>query len=245
MRSRLLLVLALAALAVGSSSCAAQPPKTPNTSSVPATSATPPAASLEPSPTVKVDWFWSNRSKDMPLFRLVAHIANPGSKTLEGVQVEWVAYDAGNSIVGSYKGTEPSVPASATVPYVGGAGGANLSGVPTRVDIHVVDPGHFVDGAPTAYIVSNIQIKRESKNEYNVKAKVKTGSEEVSSKDLFADLVLRDKTGKVVGGDFWFPERLPDRLSPGTAFTIEFAFVQVTGVPTSADVLVTERTQQP
>lgn len=240
MRTRLFGVVVLIVLAVGSTSCAGGPSKT---TSAPAENPAQPSASLAPTASVQTAWFWTSNDKDAPLFRMVAFINNPGPKTLEGVQVEWVAYDAGGSIIGSYKATEPNVPAGGSIPYVGGAGGANLSGVPARADVRVTDPGHFIDATTTTYGVSDTQLKLESKNQYNVKAKVRTGSTEVLSKDLIADLVMKDKAGKVVGGDFWFPERLPERLPPGTAFAIEFAFVQTTAPAASAEVFVTERPQ--
>src|SRR5450759_1839278 len=183
MRLKTAVLLACLFLAVGCTSCAPQPAKT---TSAPATGSPSAASKPKPSPTARIDWFWTSADKEAPVFRMVAFINNPGPKAIEGVQVEWIAYDAANSIVGSYKGTEPVVPAGGSIPYVGGAGGANLSGVPVRADIRIASPGRFIDKAAAAYVVSEIQLGRESDNVYNVKAKVTTGAQEAASKDLFA-----------------------------------------------------------
>jgi hypothetical protein len=210
----------------------------------PSSSAKKVAPAPVPTATAEASWFWSSSDKEFPLFRAVASIHNPGPKALEGVQVEWVAYDAEDSIVGSYKGTEPIVPAGSAIPYVGGAGAANLSGVPARVDIRIVNPGNFVEATSTAFAVSNIQLKRESKSVYTVKAKVRTGSDELSSDTVFADVILRDASGKIVGGDWWFSQGLPDTLPPGSAFTVEFPLVATSGTAASAEVFATERPAQ-
>jgi hypothetical protein len=197
-----------------------------------------------PTATASVVWFWSSPDKDLRVFRAVAILHNPGSKTLEGTKIEWVAYDSSDTIVGSYKGTEPAIPAGGDAPYVAGAGGPNLSGIPSRLEVFVRDSGHFVDTPALVYKVSAVEMTQDGKNEYTVRAKARVGADSVPSKTLFADVVLKDKSGKVVGGDFWFPENLPDTLPAGSAFKIELPFVRTTSKPASAQVTVTEREAQ-
>jgi len=237
-RIRFLVVLSMALICIAGCTAPA------STSNAPAEATKSVEPSRVPTATAEVAWFWSSPEKDFPLFRAVATISNPGEKALEGVQIEWIAYDADDSIVGSYKGTEPVIPARSSIPYVAGAGAANLSGVPARVDMRVSDPGRFTESAPTTFAVSEVELDREGKNSYTVKAKVRTGDEEVSSETVFADAVLRNAEGKIVGGDWWFSEGLPETLPPNTSFKVEFVLVSTTEKAESADVFVTERPVQ-
>jgi hypothetical protein len=235
MRYRSVLLLILVAL-----TCASCTPRGAAPASAPAPSAAP-AASETPTATIKSAWFWASGDKDLMYFRSVATIHNPGTRTLEGVRVEWVVYDSEGTIVGSYKAVEPAIAAGGDAPYVAGAGGPNLSGTPARIEYRITDAGHFIDSPPAAYGVSGIKITRDSRNVYSVKAKARTGAEEVKSSDLFADLVLKDKDGKIVGGDFWFPSNLPDTIPPGSSFAVDFQMVRTTGKADTASVTVTER----
>ncbi len=105
------------------------------------------AESVQASPTVETAWFWSDSGIQAPLFRMVSFIGNPGPKALTGVQLEWIAYDASNSLVGTHKTTVPTIPPGAKIPYVAGAGSLNLSGIPAKVELRVADKGSFVDTA--------------------------------------------------------------------------------------------------
>lgn len=191
-----------------------------------------------PKPTVEVAWF--NASGDTetgPLFYFVSLIKNPGSKAISGLKTEWVAYDANNTIVGSLKGERSAVPPNGTLHYVGGAGSAFLSGVPSRVEVTVVDPGKFADNYPAPFKVENIELKPDLfDNSYVVRAKVTTGADEIRSADIGANVVLRNSNGAIVGGTFWQAEGLPEVMPPNTAFTAEASFIQVTEKPASAEV---------
>jgi hypothetical protein len=236
----LVLVLAVGASCAACASGTSQAPAAVGRSQTP-------AASVQPSPTVEAAWFWSSSDKDAPLFRMVSFIGNPGPKALTGVELEWVAYDASNSIVGSYKDAISDIPPGAKIPYVAGAGSANLSGIPARAELRVVDKGSFVDTSGPAFKVTDITFKKSdftmykpSKGEYDVTAKVTTGSEEVASANIGGLVILKDQAGAVVGGDFWMPEDLPDTLPPGTTFTLQVTQVVVTAKPASAEVFATQ-----
>lgn len=207
----------------------------------------PPAESVQPSPTVEAAWFWSDSNKEAPLFRMVSFIGNPGPKALTGVELEWVAYDASNSIVGSHKRAMSAIPPGAKIPYVAGAGSANLSGIPARAELRVVEKGSFVDTAAPAFKVTNISFKKSdfnlykgAKGVYDVTAKVTTGPEEVASANIGGLVVLKDQAGAVVGGDIWMPENLPETIPPGTTFTMQIPLVVVTAKPASAEVFATQ-----
>jgi len=160
--------------------------------------------------------------------------------------LEWVAYDASNSIVGSYKSAVSDIPPGAKIPYVAGAGLTNLSGIPAKVEFRVVEKGSFVDTAAPAFEVADVTFEKSDFNlypgaegVYDVTAKVTTGPEEVASDSIGGVVVLKDQAGAVVGGDFWMPENLPETLPPGTTFTMQISVVVVTAKPASAEVFAT------
>lgn len=209
----------------------------PPTSPSPSPSPSPPAPT--PAPEVSVEWF--SVDEEAVLLRFVAAITNPGPQTLHGIQTEWVAYDDTGAIVGSHTGTRPAVGAGETFLYVGGAGGANLSGVPARVDVTIADPGRFMPGEVTRLSVSDVTVEREQygpSDEYTVSARAEVGDTAVDSQRLRGSAVLRDESGTIVGADFWSPSSLPATLSPGSSFRIEMPFIAADAPPTSADVVI-------
>lgn len=208
--------------------------------------AQPPAQAVapSPSPTTTVSWFWSSSDAKMPLFRFAATVSNPGPKPLDGVTTEWIAYDKDNAIVGNYKSGVPVIPANGSTPYVGGAGAAYLSGIPARVDFHVVSSGKFVESAPASLTASAIKLSKDAPNQYTVNAKVTTGNEVVKSADLWVFAVLKNDQGKVIGADFWLPENVPDSLPPGSAFIVKMPMISTTGKAATAEVTALEHPQQ-
>lgn len=191
--------------------------------------------SLKPSPTVEVAWFSATED---PLLRFVAIIKNPGNKAVAGIETEWVAYDANDAIVGSVRGRRPVVLAGSSLEYAGGAGGAHLSGEPARVVVTIVNPGKFVDEYMPYLSVSNIEIKPDfGIGQYEVRATVSTGPEEIASADLEAYSVLKNASGAIVGAEFWYPDSLPERIPPNSAFALLISAIEPTEKPTSAEVL--------
>ena len=242
MRVKVAVLLAVLALGVWCTGCTAA-----TSQGSAAIGGSQPAASVQPSPTVETVWFWSDANKEAPLFRLVSFVGNPGPKPLAGVELEWVAYDASNSIVGSYKSAIPAIRAGAKIPYVAGAGLIGLSGIPARAEVRVVKKGSFVHSAPSAFKVSEVTFKKAdyklndtSNDEYDVTAKVTTGPEAVASDKIGGTLLFKDEAGAVVGGDFWGPDNLPDTVPPGTTFTAKISGVVVTAKPASAEVFATQ-----
>lgn len=190
-----------------------------------------------PSPQVEVAWFYSSEE---PLLRFVALIRNPAAQTLMGVRTEWVAYDDAGSIVGSFEGLRPPIPARATVPYAGGAGGINLTGVPARVEVRIVDTGRYTADEAQTFQVRGVRLAPEEfseEAEFQVRARVTTGPDEVRSSAISLVVVLRNANGEIVGGDFADPENLPDRIAPRTTFNIEVGFIRTTARPTRAEVI--------
>ena len=194
-------------------------------------------ATSTPKPTVEVAWF-SATNDPGPFFRFVAIITNPDKRAIAGIETEWVAYDANNTIVGSIKGPRPVVPPADTLEYVGGAGGANLSGVPAKVVVNIVDSGRFVDNYAPHFAVSKVELKPDFfPNEYVVRAEITTGSEEVASADIQAYALLKNANGAIVGAEFWPAQGLPEKVPAHTAFTAQIGAIKPTDKPTSAEVV--------
>lgn len=190
-----------------------------------------------PRPQVEVAWFYSSEE---PLLRFVALIHNPADQTLRGVRTEWVAYDDSGSIIGSFEGLRPPIPARATVPYAGGAGDINLTGVPARVEVRIVDSGSYTADEAQTFDVQGVRLAPEAfseQAEFRVRARVTTGPDEVRSSTISLVVVLRNAKGEIVGGDFADPENLPDRIAPRTTFNIEVGFIRTTATPTRAEVI--------
>ncbi|MHB8740572.1 MAG: hypothetical protein ACYC62_05320, partial [Coriobacteriia bacterium] len=220
--------------------CSPAPSEMKNEAEAPITASSPePAPEVEtPSPTVEVVWFWCDNDVEDPYFRFVAMIHNPGTKALVGLETEWVAYDAEGSIVGSFKSKRPMIPPGATIPYAGGAGGANLSGAPASAQVTVTNAGRFADDPPQVFAVSDVVVSADATNEYTVTARATSGTDELASAGIAAVIVLKNEAGDVIGGDFWLAEGLPEKLPPGSTFKIEVPYIVTTGPAVSADVSV-------
>jgi len=232
------LALLIVGLLIGG--CSPAPSETKEEAPITASSPKPEPEVETPSPTVEVVWFWCSNDVDDPYFRFVAMIHNPGTKALDGLETEWVAYDAEGSIVGSFKGKRPMIPPGATIPYAGGAGGANLSGMPASAQVTVTNVGRFVDETPQVFTVADVTVTADATNEYTVTAKATSGANELASAGIAATIILRNEAGDVVGGDFWVAEGLPEKLPPASTFRIELPYITTTGPAVSADVVVVE-----
>lgn len=217
----------------------AEGPETP-VATTPSTAASPspsPSPVPTPAPVVAVDWF--NVDDNAVVVRFVAAITNPGPQTLHGLTTEWVAYDDDGTIVGAHSGARPRIGAGETFLYVGGAGGANLTGAPARVEVNITDPGRFVPGNPQRLDVSAITLEENTFGgdlAYDVTAAVTIGDESIESERLTGSVVLRDESGTIVGADFWSPTSLPATLTAGSTFRAEMSFVPADSDAASADV---------
>ena len=97
MRTRLSILVVVLTISAALAGCAQT-----TTVTSPAASAPTPGASVEPSPSVQIAWFWSDKSTKHPVFRFVALIHNPGPRAFEGLQTEWIAYDADEAIAAAH-----------------------------------------------------------------------------------------------------------------------------------------------
>lgn len=171
-------------------------------------------------------------------FRFVALITNPTDHAIGDLETEWTAYDADGAIVGNRKGKRPVIPAGSTFAYVGGAGAANLSGTPARVDVKIVDNGREVDDVPlfAAEGVTLEPVEFSDELDYTVNATITTGSDPVQRTSIGISVVLKDAGGAIVGADFTSAENVPDELPAGTKFKVEAYGIMVTAEPASAEV---------
>lgn len=205
------------------------------TTETPAASSSKPVVAEAPSPTVAVDWFWTDEES---VFRFLATISNSSDKAIEGLETEWVAYDSNDAIIGSKKGTRPTIPAGGVLTYVGGAGSFNLSGVPARVEVRIINPGRFTSDAGPLIAVSDVKFEKDEFGpEYTVTAKA-SAPVELTTEYLGACIVLKNAAGDVVGADFWAPENLPSTIPAGSSFAVEAGFITVDEKPASAEVVV-------
>lgn len=222
MMARLLLSAALIMAAIVATSCQAE-----NRADAP--KAEKQTASESPSPTVEVAWFSSDK-----LLRFVAPIGNSGDRPIEGLETEWIAYDANNTIIGSFRTKRSFVPARGTLPYVGGQ---LLSDVPARIEVRITDPGRYSDSPPALEVTNVLFLKQGYGDDYKVTADGMVDTEVASSR-LGAYIILKNGSGEIVGADFWSPwGSLPSILSARTKFKIE-ELVSVSGKPASADVVL-------
>lgn len=222
--ARLLFSAALILAAILATSCQAV-----NNSDVPKAESSKATVSETPSPTVEVAWFSGDK-----LLRFVAPIRNPGDRAIEGLKTEWVAYDANNTIIGSFRKKQSFVPARGTLPYVGGQ---LLSDVPARIEVRITDPGRYSDSPPALEVMNVRFLKQEYGDDYKVTAEGMVDIEVASSR-LGAYIIIKNGSGEIVGADFWSPwGSLPSILSARTKFKIE-ELISVFGQPASADVVL-------
>lgn len=247
MKKTLAAVLATAVLAGCSSgetdSSATPQGTTPAATSAASPSPTPtPAPSPEPTPDPQLELAWSWTDPEQTLVRFVALITNDGPDPLVGVETEWIAFDESGAIIGSFSSERPAIAPGETLAYVGGAGGANLSGVPARVEVQLASTGRFSAVDTPRLEVSDVSLEADEfaggASEYRVQATVATGDEAVASAELDIYIVLRDDAGEVVGGDWYEPTNLPSSVPAGSTFRIDASFVPATDAPTTAEVVV-------
>lgn len=238
-------------IAVLFAACAGEP-ETAAETEAPATSsptavATPsptPEPSPEPTPDPRVELAWSWTDPEQTLVRFVALVTNDGPEPLVGVETEWIAYDDSGAIIGSFSSERPAIAPGETLPYVGGAGGANLSGTPARVEVNLTSPGRFAAVETPRLEVSDVELSQDEfaeALEYRVGATVTVGDTAVSPEDLDIYIVLRDAAGEVVGGDWYDADNLPSSVPAGSTFRIDAGFIAATAEPATADVVVVVR----
>ena len=156
---------------------------------------------------------------DDPLGRFTFEFTNPADETRIGATVTWKALDKDGVIVGSFDKKLPPISSGGTWHYVGGAGGANLTGVPAQAKVEVTDQGDLEDGEFESLIsVEKAEFKRsdftfyDNAQTYDVTA-VLAASDEVATAEIDSAVLLLDKSGKVVGGDWLDFSSGPEKTS--------------------------------
>ena len=185
------------------------------------------SASAQPAPSVSAEVVFTQVYANSDTVRFLAYIRNPHEYTVGGVTTRWEAYDADGVIVGSRTKTQPPILGGMDFPYVGGAGGAILSGRPAAVAIFLESLGERTDALPRIFPVEGVTLapggtrSRPTPNEYDVTATVTIDSEPINRRDLSASIILRDRAGVVVGADFADFLHAPDVLAPGARVRVD------------------------
>ena len=180
---------------------------------------------------------WVGINDEATVLRFVAEITNSNPYALTDVVTEWVAYDNNDAIVGSSEGSRPDIPANGNIYYVGGAGSANLSDTPDRIELKIVNEGLLTKRETPNISVSNIQLIDNGYNYFTVTADCITDSD-INTADMDGEIILKDANGKIIGADFWGAENLPDTLSANGKFALSENFFDLPAMPASAEVYV-------
>lgn len=171
------------------------------------------------------------------VLRFYAAINNPSSRTIEGLKLRWDATDASGALIGGFSTAVPPVAGKSVFAYVGGAGGANLTGVAAKVAVKVEDPGHLTDKKVTPWTVEPGPVAKEDifDDQYQASFTITTGPDAVATSKIVVSVLFKDATGAVVCAEFERPSGLPASLPPGTKFKVESRFAKCTGKPVTAE----------
>lgn len=176
-----------------------------------------------------------------PLARFAVEFKNPGETTRVGVTATWKALDKDGVIVGTYD-TElgPIEPGKATY-YVGGAGGANLTGVPAQVEVEVTNEGEAVaEAEPSGVSVGKVEFKKAGFSyipgvrSFEV-SMVLTANRDLDAADIGSAVLLRNKAGKVVGADWADTSLAPAQIAAGEKIRVTAVVNVREGTPVSAE----------
>ena len=178
---------------------------------------------------------WLGVDTENTVLRFVVKISNANPYTLRGVTTEWVAYDKNGAIVGSYDGSQPDIPANGCVYYVGGAGSANLSGTPARVEMKITTEGLLTNRELPVISVSNIQVENHGFNWFTVSADCVTDSD-INTADLDGQIIVKNADGEIIDADFWSADNLPDSIEANGKFILDEDFFDLPALPKDAEV---------
>jgi hypothetical protein len=172
--------------------------------------------------------------------RFVGEIHNRSTQAVEGAVVRWEAIGDQDRLIVAFVRPVPPIGPGQTFLYVHGSEPPNLVGVTKSVNLIVTDPGRVSTDRLPLLETSEIHLEPVGESEqahYRVTGRVQTGDQPADRRSLFLTIVLRDTTSTIVGGDFAFPESVPEQIPPGTAFPVVFPSVPATGVPVTAEVV--------
>lgn len=183
----------------------------------------------------KAEVLWVGVDKESSLLRFAVKISNPNNYTLKGVCTEWTAYDADRAVVGNYSCPQPDIPANDYIYYIGGAGSANLSGIPADVDVKLTAEGLLTNRVSPQISVSNVQIISNGFNWYTVSAECVTDSQ-INTASLDGQFILKDANGQIIDADFWSAANLPAVMDANGKFKIRNDYFDLPTFPESAEV---------
>ncbi len=188
--------------------------------------------------TVETDVTWVGVDKENTVLRFVVKLSNPNNYTLRDINIEWTALDVDGAIVGSYTNSQPDIPANGSVYYVGGAGGAHLSGTPATVEVNVASEGLLTNRVAPKIEVGNVQIKYNDFSifsYYTLSADCRTDTE-VKTSQLDGSFIVKDANGKIIDADFWSADDLPDTIKENGKFKISNDYSDLPAIPKNAEV---------
>lgn len=179
---------------------------------------------------------------DDPLGRFTFKLTNPADKTRVGAAATWKALDKDGVIVGTYQTALPPIGPGDTWYYVGGAGAANLTGIPAQAKIEITNKGELKSGDFKSLVtVEKAEFKRaaldlySNAQSYDVTA-VLTSHGDVSTAKVRSAVILTDETGRVIGGDwldFW---SAPKTLANGEKLSSKASVAVSGGTPAKVEV---------
>jgi hypothetical protein len=177
---------------------------------------------------------------DSQAMRFVGQIQNRSAQAVEGAVIRWEAIDDQDRLIVAFVRPMPPIGPGHTFFYVHGSEPPNLVGVTKAVNLIVTDPGRVSTARLPLLDTSEVRLELVSGGErthYRVTGRVQTGDQPVDRRALFLTTVLRDAVGAIVGGDYTFPENVPDRIAPRTAFTVVFPSVPATGAAVTPEIV--------
>ncbi len=185
----------------------------------------------------KTEVIWTGVDEENNVLRFVVKLSNPNLYPMRDITTEWIAYDKNGAIVGSFDVKQADIPANGYIYYVGGAGSANLSGIPARVELQTTVEGVLTNRALPNITVGNVQIKNHGFNWFTASADCTTDSE-INSVDLDGQIIIKDADGQIIAADFWSADNLPDSIDANGKFTLSEDFFNLSTVPTNAEIYV-------
>jgi hypothetical protein len=193
------------------------------------------SAAERPDLSVEIGWFGVEQTTDV--LRFLAYIRNSSDRPATGVRAEWTAYDASDVIVGNFSSDMPTIPAGETFPYVGGAGGVNLTGTPSRVEVKIADLGELDDKAASPFLdVENVRVEQSYQTSYDVRATLSAPDREIDPSTVKTNMILFDEKDEIILVDFIGDVQAPALIPAGQRFGVEFYVSLARRVPARAEV---------
>ena len=183
----------------------------------------------------KTEVVWTGVDEEYTVLRFVVKISNDNDYVMRDVTTEWIAYDKNDAIVGSHDAAQADIPANGYIYYVGGAGSANLSGTPVRVEMRVTTDGILTNREMPQITVSNIQIINRGWGGFDVTADCVTDSD-IMTANLDGQIIVKDAEGQIIDAEFWSADNLPDSIPTDGKFVLSEYFYDLPAVPTEAEV---------